>query len=124
MDFLSWGLAVEHRWSDERQGWVPTLAVENRGPSEAHDVTATVRPAQKGSGVTITHGPLRLGGLAAGDKVTRDLTLRSASDLTPVLVVVRWSDRGGGHELGQPVEPSAPPAAPKFPSTARRLRVR
>ncbi|HSH59869.1 MAG TPA: hypothetical protein VK988_09570 [Acidimicrobiales bacterium] len=49
----------------------------------------TVQPALKGSGVTITHGPLELGELAAGESASRDLTMRSASDSNQLLVVVQ-----------------------------------
>ncbi len=123
MEFLSWHLEVGHRWSDERRGWIPTLTVENRGPSPAHAVTATVRPALSGSGAVITHGPLELGQLEEGDRATRDLMMRAASDTSTVSVEARWRDRGGAHELSELVEPPPPPPAPR-PTPMARSRLR
>ena len=43
MDFLVLACAVEHRWSNEKRGWVQQLAVTNRGPSVAHDAIVCAR---------------------------------------------------------------------------------
>lgn len=107
---------VEHRWSNEKRGWVQQLAVTNRGPSVAHDASVTARPAQGGPG--LSYGPTQLGDLEAGQTVHSDLALRPADDTSPLTVVLNWRDQGGAQTHETKVQ--APPPPPLVREQVRR----
>ncbi len=109
MDFLVLHCAVEHRWSDEKHGWVPQLVVTNGGPSVAHDAAVTARSSHGGAGWT--HGPQLLGDLAAGESKRFDLLFRPPAT-TPLTVVFNWTDQGGAEAHETKVVPPPPPALP------------